>query len=105
MPSTLWLELRALSGEVWSRSLEETEGWARQAGKGGKPGCEVKDSTGELPSQEKPSLKPILREPNSASRSTLHNSPCRFLLPKVSRDITAGHHGGAPRQFSGKHKR
>lgn len=72
----LWLELRALGGKVWNRSLEETEGWARQPGKGEKPGWEAKDSTSKLPSREVPSPKPILREPNSASRSTLNNSPC-----------------------------
>lgn len=76
MPSILWLELSTLRGEVWNGSLEETEGWARQAGKRENPGREAKDPTGELPSREKPSPKPLLREPRPASRSTLNNSPC-----------------------------
>lgn len=41
MPNTLWLELRTLGGEVWSRSLEERDGRARQAGKGKKPRWEA----------------------------------------------------------------
>lgn len=64
MPITLWLELSALSREVWSRSLEEREGWARQAEKGEKQlGSRAMASTNMLPSQEKPSLKPIFHGP------------------------------------------
>lgn len=65
----------------------------------------AKASADELPSWEKSSLKPILHEPNSASRSTtLNNSLCWLLLSKMSFDITAGHRGGAPGQVTGQHE-
>lgn len=82
MPSAFWIELGVLGGEVWNRGLEERA-------KRGKPeqerswvGGRAKASTNKLPSWEKSSLKPILHEPSSTSRSTLSTVSAAFCSPK-----------------------
>lgn len=90
------------------RGLEREPGRERGRGKAGRKRRETwvgsEGLTSKPSSWEKPSPKPTLHEPNAASRSTFNNSPCWFLLSKMSLDITAGHYGGAPGQATGKYE-
>lgn len=82
VPSALWVELRVLGAEVWSRSLEERARRGKPEQERNWVGGRAKAFANKLPSWEKSSLKPILHEPNSASRSTLSTVSAGFCSPK-----------------------
>lgn len=52
VPSALWIELRVLGGEVWSRSLDETARRGKPEQERNWAGGRAKASTNKLPSWE-----------------------------------------------------